>query len=597
MGGVVFNNGGDANPVTLVGSNVGSPTAIGIPYAPYLSHIPNGVIVGPNITADTRIPAGGSDSGLGPTVWNLTGVSDPHGGMGDTFYDRVHIKPNVIEFGPILAEETRRVEIYNANRRTPVQLSTIVNPASPGITVPDTPIGTLLPAQQSFILAGGDSFTQGGYDDFLARVVADRDGVPSFNGLLSFTWSGFTVSVRISGSRVELMPFRYEMFPIDTTLQFLGSRFRAPSGRSQRLSHRDRPREILPRRFRLEGSQRAHLDSFLFGAKSKIVGIPIFEEAIDLDADAAIGATTLQCTLADVADFRVGGLAALIVDDYVFNVVNIKAITATDIELEDPLPLAYAEGTEIVPVRLARMLPQSNTQEPPVNLKDFTLTFVVIDNTTGAIDATLPTGPWSMLDGKVFFDNCNVWRGRSTARVTQAVTLIDNLTGQPSIASVEPYSTHEFPRRFTVRGRAEKRAFRQLLNYHRGPQRSFWAPSDHNDIEVLIDLAGLGNTMTIRGIGYTRQVRNLKSRNRIRLTLTNGTKLFRTITASEIDGSDPRREILTVDTEWSGPITVAEIVRVEFVDTFTFAADSFRLREVSPGVIHVDTVIRRDLNP
>jgi len=104
---------------------------------------------------------------------------------------------------------------------------------------------------------------------------------------------------------------------------------------------------------------------------------------------------------------------------------------------------------------------------------------------------------------------------------------------------------------------------RQLLYFLKGRQKSFYLPSNMKEFTVVADLISGTSDMVIEEIGYTIQVQSRAPYNRIRITLTNGSTIDRTIISSALVGS--LREDLLLNTSWSSTITVAEIAKVELV--------------------------------
>jgi hypothetical protein len=504
------------------------------------------------------------------------GRKAPNGasGYGQDWFGRIHILPrDGIDYGNIVSAVEETFEIYNADS-VPRTLANIVNNASPGVILPDFSAPIVVAAHRS-ILRNFQTLT-------LTRATAEQDGLPVFDTTIDFDFTGINdVSLAVSGQRIVFIPFEYEQ-PFVERLDFLTDVLESIDGREYRISLRDDPRQSFNVRYRLDETQRQRMQILLFDVQSRPFAVPMWHDQIRLTAAASAGATTLSVRGADDIGLRPGYLAAIVQDDNTFDVVTVSSFTDTQLNLQSALINSYSSGARVCPVITAYIDRSTSGSRWPVNLEQFQLTWRSINNSTGALQGDLTPGFWSTYNSRVLLDDCNVVPGdNSTTTFPIRLYKLDNQAGLFRQASAWDRSKRGHQKGFVARSRAEIIQLRKLLLGLRGPQKAFYIPTFIDDITVKDNVDSADDTVDIERIDYTRHGRSREQKNLLRVTLTNGTTLIRTITDTEIVDNDTER--LTLDVAWGQNITVAQFQRVEFFELVRFATDSFELTYDRPG--------------
>ncbi len=590
---------------------VAPTTGIGFVFVQRTNANPNVRTRPQTIGSVTRTAFGGGPGKLPPVVRQTTGNADRKG-IGITWWDRVHILPREpIDFGPIITQQEREYEIYNACRSDTVTLTSVVNNATPGVDLPDTPAGIQLPPQTSFLRAGATTptpptFPQPGIysspppvenQDVLARVVAEQEGLPIFSASIVFTFGPNAVTLQVAGQRIFLIPFRYDRRPaVVDAMAFKTHVQKAEEGQEQRIALRGRfPRQQLTVRYALTAEQRQRFRTQMFDVQDKVVAVPIWEEEVALTADVTAGATLWPVAGADEVDFREGGLAVALLDDNTFDILNLQAVAAAQLTASDPSVNSYPQGTKIAPVRLAVILQAIDTGKRYVELEDFTVRYAVVDNETGALtpDTTPLAGVWSTYKSKVLFDGCNVGGPTFQHRLDREVVVLTAAAGALDVRSSLATNKELRPRVFSLKSRAQILAFKRLLIALRGPQVSFYVGTDSEDLTAAAALVLGSDELDIVNIGYTRFAQSREGMDEFRVTFTDGTTLERGVLSSAV--VSPTVETLTLDDTWPAARTVDEIARIEFLVESRFAQDSFPFRYTQAQRASVATQIIRDI--
>jgi len=511
---------------------------------------------------------------------------------GVPWFDHVHVLPRDpgVQFGNIITTVQATFELFSAYRDT-VTLTTFVNNAGAGVEVPDLPS---LP----YVMAGFTSILDPSstrLNPVALTVQATPDGPAQFDDTLDFTFApGGLLMLRVSGNRIALIPFDYEQ-GFDEVLDFGGEALTRLDGTEQRIDERAYPVQSFNVLYRLDGREKRRLRALLFGWQSRQFVFPVLTERMFLTADVSSGLTVNVDSTADV-DLRVGGVAVIMRDDGefdTFDVLTVASLTATSITFASEVQSSFLEGDRVMPGRLVQGPPRQQSRRPPVNLEDFRLQFVVVDNSTGAL--TGDVSAFSSLGGEVFLDDCNLIEGSALGIDRQIrVATLDNEVGRRLQEPIWDALKRSFPKVFLAQSRAQLYAIRRLLIALRGPQVSFHVPTFDEDLVATQDIGSASDTLTVENIGYARFVAANEEMATIRATFDDGTEVIRTIqSATELSADE---EELTLDTTWGVTKTVSEFVRIEFIDRVRIATPRVRIRHERIGSARVSMPLQQVFN-
>jgi len=516
--------------------------------------------------------------------------SDKAAGTIDWF-EKVHALPRAkIEFGNIITAVTEEYEVYSSFRRATVTLSSVTNGTTPGTTLTDLTIPQDVEPQTSILdpaSTGNPGPTEVLGTLIKLEVTAEQDGLPSFDGDITFNFSGANSPlISLSGQRIILIPLEYES-PMEEVLGFLTDIIGAIDGGEQRIALRANPRQEFLLKYSLDGNDRQRMQALLMDWMDNSFGLPLWHEQVRLTAATIAGATSYPVSDADEVDFRVGGLAVVFTDANTFDVINITAKTSTTITAGDPAVNAYPAGTLFMPLRVVSIMRAVAGTRHANDLEDFQIAFQSNDDDTGALTGDTTPGVWSTYNSKVLFDDCNMITGTMPQRFERKITRVDNATGRVTIKSNWEKYKRVAEKGIVAHNRAEIMKLRKLLIALQGRVKSFYIPTFINDLTVAADLQVSTNVMDINRIEYNRLIVNRAPKATFRITFTDDTQLVRTITASADHPSDPTLERLTIDSNWPADRTVAEISRIEFYEQVRFDTDRFRLKYPRIGEAHL----------
>jgi hypothetical protein len=531
-------------------------------------------------TAGTRTNATQGTPTTGTNVARVGSDREDAASYNQDWFEKVHLLPKTkIDFGNIITLVQASYLIHSAFRRTSVTLAVITNNGLPGTNLPNMTAPLVLAPLETALdpttTANGGGTTLGTLVQLKIQQLAD--GLPLFDTFIHFDFSppANDVDLFFKGQRIVLMPMEYES-PVSERLSWLTDIIEALDGREQRIALRKHPRQSFEVSYLLDGNDRQRMQALLLDWTDSTFGFPLWHERVFLTAAVSAGATTYQVTGADVVDFRVGGLAAIIQDNATFDVIRITALTATQITAADPSVNGYSINTRIVPLRTAILVKTPVGQRYLNKLEEFKLTFDVSDNDTGAVVGSTTPGWWTTYNSRVLFDDPNVVAGGTMREeFPRRVYRIDNNTGKVTQTSIWDRSKHGFEKGFVLRNRADIYTFRKLLTALCGKQKAFYIPSFAEDLTVAANI-GIGtSTLDVTSLQYVRFVLNRLPMKVFRITFTDGTSLVRSVSSSATVSTTVER--LTLDTTWPANRTIAEVSRVEFYELVRFDSDEVQI--------------------
>lgn len=491
--------------------------------------------------------------------------------LGDFWFEIIHVFPRLIDAGMILTTQTFALEIFNADRWLDHTLLTFDNNAGDGIFITDLPT---LP------------YTLLSLESLSLTLQITPQGPPVIIGTLDFESDLYIIGIPITGSRIVLFPFRPEE-PLHEQLEFLTQVMPSINGKEQRVALRKNPRQIFEMEILKQKPHRQAIEMLLFDWQSRMFGVPVWFEPMNLTVTAAAADLTINVNTTNYADVRVGGLVVVLQAYNKYDALLVASYTATTITFESGLVNSYAVGVEVYPVRKCLSEAILRGEKNLVDVESFTIRFRVADNDSNLASIT----GWNTFNSKVILDDSNFIEGVLAESLEKSSMMIDNETGLFSQDSLWPSNKRSSVKTFIVDTRVNLWKVRCLLHYLKGQQISFYLPTFYEEMTPTVTLPNGGATITMTNIGYSKFIRNRNPKARIRIHLLNGTVLDRTIqSSSEIDY---QTEQLTVNTVWPYDILVANIKRIEFIELVRMSDDAIKIiHENSYGTAQITLPVK-----
>lgn len=472
------------------------------------------------------------------------------------WWNAVHIVPNRFNLGFVLTAITRTFEVFNNYRVAKVLQSIALNPGTSGITIDTGPTPPAhFPTTQSF--------------NYALHIPAN--GSPSINEAILFNFVGVTSTLTVTGSRITAWIITPDWSAgVRERLEFKTDVMVAWSGAEQRRALRLSPRRLFEFDVVVGRRERRYMEASLFEWSAQVWGLPIWPDGQLLTSAVGAGATVINCDTVN-RDFSVGGLAILIGPDAVsFEVLQTTSVAAGSLTLTQATISAWPAGTRLYPVRAARLSSYPRITRESGNYATLRPAFQTVEPCDWAPATGLP-----QYRGINVLENSPDSGTKPAASYERQALIVDPGTGTMSALDTAQAGFPAWTHSWWAQGRPARSALRALLYLLRGRQGELWVPSYQNDLKLAANAASSATQIDVEYCGYTNFLSGKLNRRDIRIELSNGTILYRRITAALV--VDANTERLTIDSSPGVALDTTQVRRISYMMLARLNADSIEI--------------------
>ncbi|MDH0290577.1 hypothetical protein N7414_15745 [Pseudomonas sp. GD04087] len=459
--------------------------------------------------------------------------------VGD-YYDRVHIVPVRLDLGNVVSTQVTTIQVWNAWRvaRT---LEDITG-TDPGLQVSgqsEPPVLFKALKELSWQL----SVTPDGQPVLDASVawVFDNDEQPA---------------VRVTANRIIAWSFAPDWGDsVIERLSALTDVLQSESGAEQRRALRLAPRREFEAQMYAEDRERQLLDLALYGWSGRIWAMPVWPDVQLLTQPVAAGALRINCSTAYL-DFVQGGMVMLRGESaFNYEVVQVKAIDSTGLDLLRPTQQAWRRGTRLYPARGAQLMEQPSLTRLTDRAQGAKVHFLVMEACYWP--EVLPSTQYR---GRPVLEERPDESEDLTSTVERIQLQLDSALAMPRVTELadRPFPVTGY--RWLDLGRARRSAWRSLVHGLRGRQTAVWVPTHADDLTLVNQVNDLSTTMDVTNVGYTRFASARPGRRDIRIELRDGSVFHRRIlNSTELDSETER---LAIDVSLGRLVLPSQVSRI-----------------------------------
>lgn len=443
------------------------------------------------------------------------------GAFSDDYYHRIYLQPTRIEFGNLVTQSTRTVEVWNAFPDA-VTIDVLVGDIT-GLAVGFEPPQRLR-----------------GLEDIFYPVTATLDGPSFVDTALTLHFSqGGERSVAISYGRVLVfgLPPNWAV-GLNERIEWRTDVMTMRDGSEQRLRLRTDPRRSFEFEVWEHGTDVGLIDLLLCAWQSRVYAVPVWADRSALTAPLTAGTTQIAIETVH-HDYHDGGLAIVGVGARQTEALEIAATDSGLITLKRATLQSWPAGAWIAPARLGRLPSRQSITRPVAALSLARLRFDLDDlaSTSGVVDAPTYRGTDVLVRRPNRIEDI-------TAEYLRLVDVFDNDTGLPVVADIpnRPYVVRSH--QYLLRDRDDIAAMRAWLYARAGRQVPFWMPTWERNFEIASPVAIDAVSLLIGSQGFATYFQDLPGRQDIALLHRDGTWYFRHITAFEYAGGVLERIVI-----------------------------------------------------
>lgn len=460
----------------------------------------------------------------------------------DDFYNRIHAIPILLALGNVVSAQVRTIDIWNS-------------------WLVDQTLTAITGGGEGLLFDGPDVFpmTFGPIQLSAWEVSITPDGPPVID--VSYTWH-FTglpdTTVGVTGNRVVAWRAAPNWLdPVRESLTWLTDVQRVESGKEQRITLAEGPRQGWSFTFDCDGQLRRIVENEIYDWGARIWALPIWPDIEHLASPLAAGATSIPVTTA-TRDYHVGGIGLLLsADGLTYESFEIDAVNADSIDLVRPLLGSWPVGTACYPARLARLTGAQGLGRFTAGMTTAAADFETVEQ----ILRTYSSEP--LYRSMPVLEREPNWRTLPQIEYRRQTTTLDNLTGTPLVQDHSGLAEPAQTVLWTAFGRAEIDALRKFLYSRRGRWRGIWVPTFAADLILASTVGASQGSIDVRWCGLALHVDANVSRRDIRIELVNGTVYYRRVSAFVVVDDDTER--MTLDAVLGATVAPADVARISWM--------------------------------
>lgn len=475
------------------------------------------------------------------------------------YYYRVHIKPNPIDVRNLLSPLTRDFYVWNAHL-TSQTLSRVTQQDVDGIslTQPQTAPTDFAPLEER-----------------IYSIQVTLDGPPAIDADIIFDFPSENPVLSILGQRVVLWRWIPQQGYTET-LAWLTKILKTRRG-EQRIALRKAPRQMFDYQFLKQAHEFSQIKAYAEEWSHRLWGLPIWHE--QETASASVGDVAVDFDTTN-QDYRADGLAVLWQSPDSFEVFEISAVRTDGLDLKKELENDWADAT-VMPVRYARIQDGISITRRTGQISRLSASFLVTDNADLSGTASYPTykGYDVLNDGNIIISSMD-------ERIVRPVIEFDNGQGPVEVETKQDYTNHRQTMGKLTRTKTARWEWRQWLHSRYGKQKAFWVPTWNRDITVVSHVFDTELEIEIKDIGISLYMTLPLY---IRIKLTNGTIMYREITAAS---RNVTTETITIDST-IGDYDPEDFAMICFMRLCRFDADKIEMNHISMQNMETSAPIMR----
>lgn len=263
-------------------------------------------------------------------------------------------------------------------------------------------------------------------------------------------------------------------------------------GTEQRSRLRSMPRRYFTYSVMVHERSMRSFDGYMYAARHLEVGIPLWFDRHVLISQISAGAGSLSIDTTD-KDYHVGGHILFWADWHTWELMEIDAVTDTDVTFVGTTASAWWPGVEVYPVRTCRLQDEVPLERVTGDVLRATFEATATDFTHRYNAVELPD---SHKGYPVLLDQSN-WFDTQSETVSSQQSIIDFKTGPIAVDTRSVFPTMNRSFEWFLKDRAAVKVHREFLMAREGRRKALWAPTWCNDLSVGEALTAGGTVLKV----------------------------------------------------------------------------------------------------
>lgn len=385
----------------------------------------------------------------------------------------------------------------------------------------------------------------------------------SVNPIYDYTMYGYPVRV---------FPFAPNWATqVTETLEWKTDVLRSRNGDEQRRQLRQRPRRGFEYNLMVSGEVASMLEAYVWSWHDKNFALPVWTDIgrISGTTDVPALATTIPLTTSTLG-FIADGFALLIENAKSFEVVEIATVNPSNLVIKSGFARSWPVGSKVYPLIVSHLAESVTLSRASSRAVTGSVRFTTSPD---VVDANLPTiAADTLYDGYEVITTSPNWKSAIDNEFSRLFDTVDSGVGPVRHFQHERVSRIVRPMSWLLKSREQINAFRGLMSRLSGQGKSCWIPSWNDDFTLAATTLSTSNIVTVRGIWFTGMTGVDIQRDRLMMTLPNGTTVYRRIVNMVPNYSTDTTQ-LQLDSVLGTTVSVNDNSRIRFMLKCRLATD------------------------
>lgn len=485
------------------------------------------------------------------------------------WYYRIHIIPQVINFGNLSGDQTVPVLVWNAFFDA-VTLEDFSLTAVPGLSAdePITPPEDIGPLRT-----------------LTYAIEASTTGPAVISAEAVWTIDGVDYVVPISGRRSVLFSFRpnWKASPYRETYTWATTVNRTWSGQEQCMSITKAPRRsVAYSALVLDRLQKQILDSMLFGWQGRLYSLPLWNEATQVGAPVSAGSDVIQVDTTRMT-IRDGATVVLFLRAGVHEALEVESYTASTITVTSAIAANWPLGTRVLPAVPAIPAPTISSSRPVPERAAFPISFTV--DPASRMNRVRSSTAGALYRGEEAYYVETDWAVDLDVPFEANRRDTDGGLGVIAIIPKGDFPTTGRSFRWVCKNRAVADTLFDFFCRRKGRAVPTWMPSGLADFELVAPIDVADSTIVVRNNEYNSFIAEQEIRRDIVLLMRDGRRLARRIIDSAPTGDTL---VLTLDSVFGEAISLSQVKRISYLGLYRQSSDSVTFNWITDQVCTVE---------
>lgn len=502
----------------------------------------------------------------------------------DDFYNRIYVRPNRVDLGPVSDEVQVILRVWNAFYGQTATLLAVNYNGAAGLGLDGQEIPLAIPA------LGEATFT----------LTAYPDGPPAINDELRWNFDiGGVYRVPVTATRSKAWAFEPAWPPSGQTYQityeYKTEVIISHSGKEQRIALRQSPRKSLAYQAQLSGEAFRTYKDVMANWQHRPFVLPELTRFVETSAQQDVGSA--EALLSLVPDWVVPGAALLAVYAGFREVRVVDSVEGSTVTFRSNAAMNWPSGTRLHPALSGYMDSKISAPRLTNAVAQASIKFDVDPLSEPLV---LPPAAGTTFNGRELFLRKPNWAQSVDVMTGHEVEILDFDRGPVGRFYPVAYGYETRRASFLQRQRAEVEDLVDFFKRLRGRQGEFYMPTWEYDFVPKVASPALSTSLRVAGTDFATSYGSSTVHKAVFVLLNTGEMILRrVVSVTKVTDALGWDSLITVDSAWDHIVSQESVVMCGWMPVWRMVSDNLVVEWLTDSVAQVslNMMTLEDLTP